>query len=283
MAYPEASPAAWPLSLPADIPETKIKEIAAEGDRLADASPYGWGHTIDFGAFRKAGLLQEGYLKIAGLLDHWNWWPQRLDGLRIADVGCFTGGSSLLMAHRGAAVVYAADEVPEHLAQCAFLVRTFGVETIRPILRSAYRLREDIAPGSLDVILLSGVLYHLSDMLIGLYAMRELLKPGGLLLVQSNGIDDFKQSYANFGRFIAGRWWQPSGLCIQDMLHFMGYENAEVRFYKANVCLARASTTGRDIPFKRGLNWPFENIRDAVARPIDGRLMAPFRAGDDDG
>ena len=278
MAYPVLREAEWPFRLPADLPASELQRIKREVEKLADASQYGWGQTIDFGAFRKDGLLQQGYLKIAGAFDDWGWWPKRLDGLRTADVGCFTGGSSLLMAYRGAAIVYAVDEIPEHIAQCGFLIRTFGLKTVQPLLRSAYRLREDIAPGTLDIILLSGVLYHLSDMLVGLYAMRELLKPGGLLLMQSNGVDDFEQSYANFGRFIAGRWWQPSGLCIRDMLEFMGFRYCDVRFYNSNTCLVRASSTEGDIPFKRGLNWPFKSLRDARPRSIDHSLMAPVRA-----
>jgi SAM-dependent methyltransferase len=275
MAYPILRPAAWPLSLPSTTTSKEVNEIAAEVDRLAANAQYGWGHTIDFGPFRKEGLLDEAYLRIAGAFDEWAWWPPRLDGMRVADVGCFTGGLSLLMAHRGAAVVYAVDEIPQHLAQCAFLARTFGLDAIRPLLRSAYRLGEDIAPNSLDVILLSGVLYHMSDMLVGLYAMRELLKPGGLLLLQSSGVDDFTHSYANFGRFVAGRWWQPTGLCLQDMLGFMGYSDSLIRFYQPNNCFGRALRAEAEIPFKRGLNWAFDDVSDARPRSIDASLMAP--------
>lgn len=273
--YPKLQPARWPFSLPVETTPEQISAIAREADRLAAEAQYGWGHTIDFGVFRKEGLLRNAYLEIAGGLDEWGWWPSRLDRLRVADVGCFTGGLSLLMAHRGAEVVYAVDEIPQHLAQCAFLVRTFVVDTVHPILKSAYRLREDIQPGDLDVILLSGVLYHMSDMLVGLYAMRELLKPGGLLLIQSHGVDDFDHSYANFGRFVAGRWWQPTGLCIKDMLEFMGYSDCEIRFYERNKCLCRARRTNTDISFKRGLNITFNDIHDASPRSLDTSLMKP--------
>ncbi|HEY1474621.1 MAG TPA: class I SAM-dependent methyltransferase [Pseudolabrys sp.] len=244
-------------------------------ERLAGASQYGWGHTIDFGPFRKVGLLGESYLAIAGVLDNWGWWPERLEEMRVADVGCFTGGLSLLMAHRGAAIVHAVDEIPEHLAQCAFLAETFAKPAVRPILRSVYRLREEIEPGSLDLILLAGVLYHLSDMLVGLHALRELLKPGGVLLIQSNAVDDFDHSYANFGRFFAGMWWQPSGLCVRDMCEFMGYENCDVRFYAPYRCLARAIRMEGEIPFRRGLNWTFEALRDRKPRTLDSSVMAP--------
>jgi len=102
--------------------------------------------------------------------------------------------------------------------------------------------------------------------------MRELLKPGGLLLLQSSGVDDFTHSYANFGRFIAGRWWQPTGLCLQDMLGFMGYSDCLVQFYQPNNCFARASRVEVEIPFKRGLNWPFRRYPRCQA-PLDRRQL----------
>ncbi len=275
MSYPTVCPARWPLELPAVTSAGAIRQIEADAERLASASQYGWGHTIDFGSFRKEGLLGETYLKIAGVLDDWGWWPARLDGLCVADVGCFTGGLSLLMAHRGATIVHAVDEIPEHLAQCAFLAETFGMNAVRPVLRSVYRLREEIEPGSLDLILVAGVLYHLSDMMVGLHALRELLKPGGLLLIQSNAVDDFQHSYANFGRFYAGMWWQPTGLCIRDMCEFMGYQDCEVRFYDTNRALARASRVEGEIPFRRGLNWTFDVLRDSKPRTLDATIMAP--------
>jgi SAM-dependent methyltransferase len=275
MSYPILPKVAWPFALPAATTEEDVARLKAEVDQLAAAAQYGWAHTIDFGPFRMPGLFGESYLRIAGGLDEWGWWPARLEGMRVADVGCFTGGLALLMAHRGADVVYAVDEIPENLAQCSFLARTFGTAAVCPVLQSAFRLRENIAPGSLDLILLSGVLYHMSDMLVGLYAMRELLKPAGRLLIQSHGLDDFTHSYANFARFYAGTWWQPTGLCVKDMCEFMGFEEIEVRFYEANNLLARMVSTGRDIPFKRGMNWPFENLRDARPRSLDRSILAP--------
>src|SRR5579862_2778565 len=181
MPYPHYRRASWPLSLPADLPAPALHQVMADVERLAEAAQYGWGHTIDFGPFCREGLLGNDYLDIAGAIDDWGWWPASLEGMRVADVGCFTGGLSLLMAHRGAAIVYAVDEIPQHLAQCAFLADTFGATAVRPVLRSVYKLHDEVPAGSLDLILLAGVLYHLSDMLVGLYALRELLKPGGVL------------------------------------------------------------------------------------------------------
>lgn len=273
--YSTIKPAPWRLALPSTTSPARLQHVRAEADRLGAAAQYGWGHTIDFGPFSKEGLLKDSYLSIAGGFDTYGWWPASLDGLRVADVGCFTGGISLLMAERGAEVVYAVDEIPEHLDQCAFVASTFAIKSIRPVLRSVYRLQDEIAPKSLDYIVLAGVLYHLSDMLVGLYLLRELLKPGGVLLIESNGVDDFEHSYANFGRFYGGMWWQPTGLCIQDMCAFMGFGECDVRFYEENRCVARAVRVEGDLQYRRGLNSSFPTLRDSRARSLDSSIMAP--------
>jgi len=193
----------------------------------------------------------------------------------IADVGCFSGALSLMMADRGAPKIYAVDEMPEHLEQCALCARLFNVPSIECILASAYRLRERIQPASLDLIMLSCVLYHLSDMLVGLYAMQELLKPTGVLLIESYAVPCFEHSYANFGRFVGGGWWQPTALCIQDMCRFTGLDT-EVRFYCPDRCIARAVKSEHlPVRYTRGMNFPFEDIHDKALRTTDLNIMAP--------
>jgi len=270
--------ARWPHKLGSEVSAQRIASIQAKLAMLERAAQYGWGHTIDFGSFTKQGVLGENFLAIAGLLDEWGWWPRSLDGWSTADVGCFTGGLSLLMADRSPRVVYAVDEVGEHLDQCAFLCEVFGISNLTTIQCSVYGLCDRVEACSLDLVVLSGVLYHLSDMLLGLYVLRRALKPGGTLILESNAVNDDEQSYANFGRFYAGMWWQPSTLCIRDMCEYMGFERPEVRFYKGHRCLARTlRTEEEDIPFKRGLNWEFDSIRDARPRPLEAAFMAPVR------
>jgi SAM-dependent methyltransferase len=272
--YPTFPPATLGLRLP-DASPARVEPLQSEVERLGAAAQYGWGHTIDFGPFRKEGLLKDSYLAIAGGFDAMGWWPPRLDGMRVADIGCFTGGIALLMAERGAEVVYAVDEIPEHVSQCELVARAFGASAVRPVCKSLFGLPEAVPSGSLDLIVLSGVLYHLSDMLVGLHVLRELLKPGGVLLIESNGVDDFEHSYANFGRFYGGMWWQPTGLCIQDMCSFMAFRDCDVRFYVPDRCIARAVRAEGGIPFRRGLNASFASLRDAHDRSLDPAIMAP--------
>lgn len=271
-----APPAAWPFSLPADLPAAEVQQVRERVQQAADAAQYGWGHTVDFGPFVQPGLLGSKYLELAGLVDAWGWWPQDLTGRSVADIGAFTGGLSMVLASRGATVVHAVDEVPEHLAQCALMAEVFHVSNVRTVEASLYDLTSHIEPGSLDVVLLAGVLYHLSDMIVGLAVCGRLLKPGGVLVVESNAVECFDHSYANFGRYFEGMWWQPTGLCIQDMSELSGFERADVRFYKPGRALARmVKPEGSTVPFKRGVNLDFADLRDEVERTRDSSLMAP--------
>ena len=273
--YQPLPPATLYTRLPFEASAAQVKKLQAEADRLGSAAQYGWGHTIDFGPFRKEGLLKDSFLGIAGGFDARAWWPARLDGMRVADIGCYTGGISVLMAERGAETVYAVDEISEHVDQCRFVAETLRLGTIRPHCRTLYDLSGVIEPKCLDYIVFAGVLYHLSDMLVGLHILRGLLKPGGVLLIESNGVDDFQHSYANFGRFYSGMWWQPTGLCIQDMCSFMGFRDCDVHFYHENRCIARAVSTDADVQYRRGLNARFSSLRDASARSLDPAIMAP--------
>lgn len=270
----EAPKATWPYSLPERDPETQAR-VRDRIRALSEAAQYGWGHTVALGGFVQPGLLGDAYLHIAGALDSWGWWPHDLGGMTVADVGCFSGGLSLYMAARNPAVVHAVDEVPAHLDQCDFLAELHGIDNVATHASSIYRLNQVLGERTLDLALVSGVLYHLSDMLLGLHVVQRLLKPGSTLILETNAVDDDTRSYANFGRFFAGMWWQPTSLCIRDMCEYMGYEDIEVRFHSHQRCLVRATATGREIPFKRGMNWDFADLADLGPRSMDPGIMAP--------
>ena len=271
-----APAAEWPLRLPEDLTEAQVTRIRADVEQAVAVSDYGWGHTIDFGPFRQEGLLSNRFLDFVGALDTWGWWPQRLDGLVTADIGAFTGGVSAIMAHRGAARVYAVDEMDGHVQQARVLRDAFGLDAVEPTQSSLYQLPERLGEGSLDLILCGGVLYHCSDMLVAVIAMQQLLKPGGHLLLETNAVRDYEHSYANFGRFVAGMWWQPTAACLLDLCSYSGLEDAEVRFYHSGRALLRATKPeNARVKFRRGMNWSFEDVHDDEERGMDPAVLAP--------
>lgn len=274
--YVDATPAIWPLGIPAETSASAVEDLRRRLAAAGTAAQYGWGHTIDFGPFRMEGLLGTTYLAMVGAVDRLRWWPPELDGLQVADIGAFSGAVSALLASRGAAAVYAIDEIPEHVEQARLVAEAFGLSQIRPIQASLYDMEPHVPGGSLDYVFLGGVLYHLSDMLAGLVVLRNLLKPGGWLILETNAVECWTHSYANFGRFFAGMWWQPSALCVVDLLRFAGYSDAELVFYAPGRALARARRGAASAPpFTRGLTIPFESLRDPVDRPMDAGVMAP--------
>ena len=266
----------WNLAMADSSPES-VASLQRQIKDLIERSQYGWGQTIDFGPFSQPGLLGELWLEIANLLDNWSWWPTDLAGLRIADIGTFSGGHAALLAGRGAEEVVAIDEIPEHLEQCAVVAAALGLSAVRPVLASLYSLEDQVPENSLDLALVSGVLYHMSDMLVGLMRLQERMKPNGILILETAAVNDRRHSYANFGRFVDGMWWQPTTLCIQDMLEFSGFSDVEIRFFGLRRCLVRARKSDQSIRFTRGLSAAIGDVHDGEARSRDHSKLAPAR------
>lgn len=272
--YPKGGSAPWTLSL-VDSSDAAVDALKARVEASAEQAQYGWGHTIEFGPFTKEGLLGDKYRRLVGVIDELGWMPTDLTGLRVADVGSYTGGIAAIFASRGADLV-AIDELASHTAQCDLLADVFGLDNLSTVTDSLYNLEQHFEPGSFDIVFSGGVLYHLSDMLVGLMIARRLLKPGGTLVIETNAVENMNESYANFARFFGGSWWQPTGLAVADMLEFSGYGDVDVRFYQPGRCVAVGKATG-EIEFRRGINLDFDVLEDARPRPLDPAVMAPAR------
>jgi hypothetical protein len=65
------------------------------------------------------------------------------------------------------------------------------------------------------------------------------------------------------------------------LCEFAGYVDTTVHFYKEGRCVARAARGQGEIPFKRGINWDFADLRDARARTLDRSVLAPARLSRD--
>lgn len=262
-------------------PGVDLDGLRQRATDLAERAQYGWGHTIDFGPFVQPGLLGTKYQKIVGAFDQLDWWRTDLSEMRTADVGAFTGGIAAIMAERGAEAVYAVDEVPEHAQQAALVAEAFGLHALVTVDSSLYDLPDVIEPESLDLIVCAGVLYHLSDMLVGLIRLQQLLKPGGVLLLETNAVEDFERSYANYGRFVGGMWWQPTARCVADMCEHAGLTEASLHFLQPGRLLVRAvKRSSEPLPFVRGLSLPPQELgrtsrADLVERSLNTMELAP--------
>ncbi len=112
-------------------------------------------------------------LELAGL--------DRSRRLKVADIGCGTGASTLLLARELDADITAVDFLPEFLDELQVRARDYGVaDRITTLNRSMDDLPFD--EGEFDVILSEGAVYNMGFE-AGISAWGRFLKPGGKLIV----------------------------------------------------------------------------------------------------
>ena len=257
--------------LPDDLSPERRAAIQREIARLGVEAPYGWGHTLDLGAgLRIDGLLSNNYRQILADWRRLGWLPQDLTGSKIADVGGWNGGIAIDLIAHGATVVNV-EEIPPHARQFAFVRDTLGLPRASLVTDTLYRMPWFPETRNLDIIVCSGVLYHMSDMIVGLKTLYDCLRAPGTLLLESQVAPEADLPYANFGRFVSGMWWEPSPGCVREMLEFVGFDEIawEPHSFSQRAIFSARKITERQMTFKRGLNYPFADILDARQRIFD--------------
>jgi SAM-dependent methyltransferase len=155
-----------------------------------------------------------------------------LKGRRVLDVGCRDGLFSFEAERLGAAEVVGIDN---DLSRGA-------VEVVIPFLDSKVRMQRmnvyDLRPehfGTFDVVFFFGVLYHLRYPFWGLRALRDVMKPGGHLLIDTavyEGVQDSpllycpvgpESPYAVFGDSTSSTFFNEKGLV--DTMESMGFRH----------------------------------------------------------
>ena len=154
-----------------------------------------------------------------------------LDGKVIADIGSNNGYYMFRMAADNPALVLGFEPYVQHYfafktlnslaGQKNLLVEPFGVEDI------------GLFPESFDVIFLMGIIYHRISPVEMLREIRAALKPGGILIVESQAIPGdepvalFPESrYAK----VPGTYFVPTASCLENWLKRTRFSDVEL-FY----------------------------------------------------
>lgn len=156
-------------------------ELTAE--QIEEIKRRSWHHSIDFGN----GLVSEGNVNCRGKVDKMGL-PADLTGQAVLDVGTRDGGLAFEFERRGAAEVIANDVVPIDHFNFAF-ARECRASAVKFLSTDLYSLPFLRLP-KFDVINYSGVIYHVSDPILSLMAMRELCREGGTIIVESAVLDN---------------------------------------------------------------------------------------------
>jgi len=231
--------------------ELGIVDSASEGyadgevQRQRDLSVrFQWGHDHDFGAFKLEGRMGDRHIRL--MANFATIFPIRLDdfqGKNVLDVGCWTGGTTLLLASLGSQVV-AVEEVRKYAEMVAFMARSFGLEdrvSVKAV--SLYECNTVDLHDRFDIAYFPGVIYHLSDPVVGLRILFNALKVGGTILVESAGIHREEPLCGFGGSFVyhaAGtkeqmnrggwNWFLPSPSALDRMMHEAGFEEIQTRW-----------------------------------------------------
>jgi SAM-dependent methyltransferase len=214
---------------------------AAELDRQRDFSiKFHWGHNHDFGDFQLEGRMADRHIDLVA--DFVDFFPIGLKDFKdkvVLDVGCWTGGTTLLLAALGCDVL-AIEEVKKYAETTSFLASAFGLkERVAVESKSLYDCNAETYFDRFDVVYFPGVIYHLSDPLLGLRILFNSLKDGGVILVESAGINrrgpfcrfDGSRMYLSGDKDQLNRvgwnWFIPSPSALARMMREAGFEEVK--------------------------------------------------------
>lgn len=229
----------------------QITELRRRVDSIAS-----WYHRIDLGD----GVETPGHLRMTDYLRHYHF-PERMDGMRVLDVGASTGFFAYEFERRGAAEVVAVelpswgahDWTPRYRRELmqktdsekttidrevmfdgfTIVGEALGSKRVRRIWKTIYELnREEL--GTFDIVFSGAMLMHVRDPVLGIQRMRDCTADNGRLIVSiSTTMADATEPIARFvGEWNQCNWWQMSPKALDTVLHCCDYETIEKRdFY----------------------------------------------------
>ena len=233
-------------------------------ERQRDLSvKFRWGHNHDFGDFSLKGKLGNRHIYIPAVFaDLFKVLPPSLDGLRILEIGAWTGGMSLLLCAMGAHVV-AIEEVRKYYECLKYLKYAFNINNLEPLNLSLYECKALEFQDSFDIVLFTGVLYHVTDPILALRIIFNSLKENGILLLETMVTDskDYILTYKSPIKVKKGKkqllgrngwnWFIPSPKTLYQMMRDVGFTNIRV----SRIILGRCFAIGRrmtHVDFMRG-------------------------------
>lgn len=205
-------------------------------DLREQISKFRWWHSIDLGN----GIITPGEKQCGPTPEPYLHFPDRLDGQRVLDSGCWDGAYAFLAEERGAKQVVAIDTwefTGDDLTGLHPRRETFDLahralgSSVKGIQMSLYSLHPEMM-GKFDTIFCFGVLYHLRDPLGALEKLRSVCR--GTLIVETHvDLLDYPRPAAAFYEgdelnHDPTNWFGPNHLCVLAWLRAAGFSRAEL-------------------------------------------------------
>jgi len=150
----------------------------------------------------------------------------KLDERTVLDIGCGNGYHCWRMLGAGAKAVLGIDPMLQYVMQFKIFHNYLPLPNIELLPVGIEALPEKLAV--FDTVFSMGVLYHRRSPLDHLLRLKDLLSPGGELVLETlvvDGVDGFALLPA--GRYARMRnvWFLPSTLSLESWLKRCGYKN----------------------------------------------------------
>jgi len=154
-----------------------------------------------------------------------------LHGKIVADIGCNNGYYMFRMAHHEPRLVIGFEPYLQHYFTFKALNGFAGCENLFCELLGVEHI--GLFKKSFDLIFLMGILYHRSSPVDLLRQIRTAMQPGGVLIVESQGIPG-KEPWALFPeqRYakVPGTYFVPTGSCLANWLSRAGFREVKIFF-----------------------------------------------------
>ena len=185
-----------------------------------------WGHDHDFGSFKLEGEMADRHIRhLAEFIDGFKAIPRSLTGMKVLDIGCWTGGTSLLLCAMGAQVV-AIDEVKKYVDCLSYLKDSFSIERLEVQHRSLYELSATEFQDRFDLVFFAGVLYHVTDPIVALRMTFNSLRDGGKCLIETTGFRRWRPVISYARR--KWNWFDLSPAALSQMMADVGFTGVRV-------------------------------------------------------
>lgn len=203
-----------------------------------------WGHNHNFGNdFSVIGRMGNRHVAlIAEFMTGFGLERNFFKNKNCIDVGCWTGGTTLMLKHLGAHEVVALEEVKKYGKTAIALCNSvYGLKGISSEAKNLYVFNSG---KKYDIAYFPGVIYHLSDPVLGLRRLYNGLADGGVCLVETDGIRSDKSIAEYHGNRVyhensgesaellnrgGWNWFIPSPLCLKNWMIEAGFN--EVKTY----------------------------------------------------
>jgi tRNA (mo5U34)-methyltransferase len=192
------------------------------------------------------GVITPGVYNPSGMLEALKL-PADMRGLTVLEVGTAEGYFTKMLDLRGAEVT-AVDYIDKAIGGFALMERFHG-KPLKYVHSNLYDLPA-YNLGTFDVVLCCGVLYHLPDMMRGLWVLRRHVKRDLLLetLISRKLVDEPIAEYlpGTTCNNDISNFWAPNVRCVEMMLADCGFEVAEIlQFGERALFRARLSAAAR--------------------------------------